>query len=359
MTKKTSQKAKGITKYLLWVMLGAIIAPSNYTGQCINLRNRSNPLLANQNDLSKSPTEVPTPFHPPVLTPFLIFLLVSFIISTSLCILKLRFLNSPSFPKPCLLLFLHKDIAKISMAMNLVWMTSVLMRDYAESKHGIDNLQSKIISTIMLGMVLLFLVFLNTTATFKLYMMKKMMVDPPMPWGEDKDLGIMIIRIISGVMVLGVVSTMTALEMHPKIYYTYVGYPESHIALPDILFATLFITFTGISLASKYYQSTNQDNIDTGIPRQVNYTMWMILTIFAVGFFAEMFDAFDIKNRWKLYQILIATGSVIIPLIVILQTDQLKSYVKKIIQNKLHDMLYLNVKFVIMCLCVYVLMACV
>ena len=349
---KSLKISRNITN-LLPLLLAAIIFLPYTIGENVNRMNSSNVLLENHSISPALVSKIENQEHSHVITPLLLFLIVSFAISIVLSVLKLDYLNTPSLVKPCTLVFLLKDIIKICMAMHCVWLAAVVIRELSGNDHNINQFQAKIICFSFLGLVLLFLVLLILTAAFKVYLMKTMMVDPPMPWGEHKNLGMNIIRAFCGMLVLGSIITMYAFGKYPKIYYTYIGHPESSMSLPDEILILLLTIFIIISLGAKYYQRTHQDNIDTEIPRQVHYTMWMISLIFALGFFAEMFNALELRNRWKLYQISIALGGVITPMVVILRTDQLKSHVK----NKLHDMAYLNVKFVFLCLSLYALTA--
>ena len=370
--KKNSRRHSKFMVYFPLLFFVLISVPSNYRGNCVSLRNASH--FTTQNIIKKlssiethatvaqqTPTE--TSSYPSAITPFLIFLLLIFVISTVLYNLILCYFNSHSLARECVALYLYKDIVRTCMAMNCMWLMAAGIRHVSGSEHEIDKSLAKPLWLVILGTVLLFLLNLNVTAALDLYKMKKMMVDPPMLWGEDDNLGIKIIRLVNGAFVLGVIGTMYAFGVYPKVYYTYIGDSESVLDLPkgtmanQMLLVFLLTTFTIISLVSKYFQSKHQDDVVTGIPRPVYCIMWMVLMSLALLLFMEVSNALGPKHRWALFLVVAAGVNVMIPLCVILHTARLRSYAFKTLQDKIHDMLYLDIKFVFMCLSVHVLIA--
>ena len=355
-----------MTKYFPWFFLIALCVLVNYKGHCASLQNISNLPITVPSTMAKTSTPVViiqiTPSenskYPMNNKPFIVFALVSVVISTTLYILILNYLNGHSLVNTCVLLYLYKDVVKLIMAMNIVWFLGLVIRYSCDNEHSIYKAYAKIMCMFVWGMMFLFLILMNVIAILKMYMMKKMLVDPPMPWGEDENLGISIIRIASCVLVIIFVAIMWTLGIHPNTYYIYTGdeatlHTSSVVtAIFPMLITFFLVTFTITSLGTKYFQLKHRQNIDTGITSEINCFPLIIVIFFAFVLFTGIF--YWKNERWKFYLILGRIVSVLAPLFVILKTPQLRSHVNKTLQDKVHEILHLNVKFVIMCVSIYI-----
>ena len=372
--KKNTKKVLKKMKSFLWIVLLAMLDPSNYTGHCANVRNTSNFPVATHNVSMKSSSDGMAAIMTNTkilegsttiarITLFPLFVFLTFAASTILNSLVLGYLSSNSLSRQCFLLYLYKDIVRIWMAITFMWFVAAAIRYMSRNEDTIDKLPAKIIFFVMLGLVLLILLFLNVSSAFELYMIKQRMIDPPMPWGTDEFLGIKITRFVTGSLVLGFICTMYAVGAYPKIYYTYIGDPVSLSELflrgtmiITILVVLLLTTFTITSLTVKYYQRKHQDNIVTGAHYLFYPIVWMCSLSLVVLLLIESSNVFSRPTKLGLLEMAASLNGVLIILFVIVKTEQLRSYVKKNLENVLYEMMHLNVKFVCLCLLVYVLM---
>ena len=82
-----------------------------------------------------------------------------------------------------------------------------------------NELQAKVMSFLIYFMRFQGLVLLNLIGILDVYMMKKSTINPPMPWGDDEDLGIKIIRLSTFVPTFLFMNTMYMLESHPCVHF--------------------------------------------------------------------------------------------------------------------------------------------
>ena len=82
-----------------------------------------------------------------------------------------------------------------------------------------NETQAKVMSFLIYFMRLQAAIFLNLIAILNLYIMKKAIINPPMPWGDDEDLGIKIIRLSTFVPTFLFMNTMYMLESHPCVHF--------------------------------------------------------------------------------------------------------------------------------------------
>ena len=268
----------------------------------------------------------------------------------------------------CVLLYLYKDIMSTGMVVYSLWFLATVLI-YASAKgHGTHGLLAKLICSGIWSGALLELVLMNLAAAFKLYTLMKMTVDPPMPWGDDDQLGIRGLRLVSGGLVLIFATTMHGIGIYPPTYYTFIGNNAPVSSLPKgtetflILFICLTITFTVLALGATYYHSKCHQNIDTGTP--LPFIQFMGILQFCLGFVLLLVILnFFVDTKISRYKFYLIGGlyrpfvNLIVPLFMILKNKQLKSYVHRSFHDTIFYVLSLNVKFVILCLCIYVFMA--
>ena len=114
--------------------------------------------------------------------------------------------------------------------------------------------------------------------------------------------------------------------------------------IPIVLLVITFIITSLVTFHSKY---TRQPNLDTSIPQL--YYPW-VLPIVALFLVHLIFSAFKLSSIWNLFTTN-QLGTMVMQLVIILKNDQLSSYVKSYLS---FDILHLNIRFVCMCLCIYV-----
>ena len=281
--------------------------------------------------------------------PYIILLTFSFITSTTLLGLVLAYLNNVSLAKECVLLYLYKDVLMIWISMNCLWEIRLFLWYVTVNDLNISILSAKVISFLIWCFSLALLLLINVISILKFYMMKAVMLDPPMPWGDDESLGVRKIRAACFVPSIGFTSTMYFFGLYPKLYYVFIGNGISYLALPRPTFifpgllVFLLITCIITSLGAKFYGSSNKQFIDIIIPREMNNFLWMMLVVLAIMLLAGGFDIFETRNRWNIFVVLISIIPLITPAFVIIKNDSLKSYVVKLIKNGLEDAFLLNI----------------
>ena len=364
MAKKINNVRAGtrLVKCLLLLSLCLIHFPSKYKGNCMNLKNyteHKNSKL--DNTRKESSTEMPHMKIPPSATNetqkwdwttgcFVIFAILSLMTSTALLVLVLSYLNNVSMDKQCLLLYLFKDVVMIWILMNCVNAIRNFLFYFTGDELGIDEFPAKIISYCFSSLCLLLLVAINIIRALKLYMMKTKMLDPPMPWGDDDGSGIKLIRFVSIVVIIGLNTTLYGLGLDHKTFYNSLrGHLQSSNALPEddlvhpLLYLLLVLSFALISLTTKFYEYTNNQNTEYNIPFQMNYFLWIVLVVIGFSSCVSVFEIFEVTTRMKLFQIMNLMTLVITPAVVILSTSQLKSCAFRVIKNIPDEMFLLNI----------------
>ena len=279
---------------------------------------------------------------------YLSFAVVSCLISVVLLTLILLYLNSVDLAKECILLSLYKEVVIIWILINFIYMAGTIMSYTA--RNGIDGFTAVIVPYCIHILCAMLLAVMNVIAAFKFYTMKANMVDPPMPWGDNERLGIMMIRLFIGVLSIGIVSIIYALGCYPKMcyllklgYYTStMEFPQNSLIVPGYLFSLQIVCLLTY-LRAKYYESAN-NQLREGITfRQMQYFFWIVMVLFLSWHICETFQISGLKNQWRLLQVLASISLAVAPLLVILTTKQLKSYILKILENVLHEMFLLSI----------------
>ena len=279
---------------------------------------------------------------------FLSFAVVSCLSSVVLLTLILLYLNSVDLAKECVLLSLYKDLVIIWILIDCVCMTGLTMCYIAGS--GIDGFTAVIIPYFLHILCAMVLAVMNVIAALRFYTMKANMLDPPMPWGDNERLGIMMIRLFIGVLSIGIVSIIYALGCYPKMcyllklgYYTStMEFPQNSLIVPGYLFSLQIVCLLTY-LRAKYYESAN-NQLREGITfRQMQYFFWIVMVLFLSWHICETFQISGLRNQWRLLQVLASISLAVAPLLVILTTNQLKSYILKILENVLHEMFLLSI----------------
>ena len=361
------------TKYKRWIVLITITFLSNRTGHCMNVQNisgSSSVTNSTSSDSSLSSGILKTitqslasgdSNQDYITHPFFIFSLLNFLISCILSILIISYLNSIALVQQCVLLYLYKDIGRVALILNSLGFTATVICYLDGHEHGMEKYQARLLSFGIMITTLLTLILINVVAILKLYMTKKMMVDPPMPWGDDDHRGIKVIRIASLVLVLGFSITMNSIGIYPKYNYLFTDHHKQFIVYPQttaifpIVLLFFIITFICASLLTKYFESANHNDIETEITSHFNYRLWIFIALLSVVLFMAFNDVFGLKNRARLYQLVVPIISILSSIFFILSIEQVKVHVIKTVQDKIHEVLHLNVKFVLMCLSIQVL----
>ena len=201
----------------------------------------------------------------------------------------------------------------------------------------------------------------NIIAIIKLYKSKKLMLDPPMPWGEDDEWGIKILRALVVVVSVVVTSIGFLLGQYSRWFYFYIGLEASQ-NLTDQPFRFHFTIFSAINilmvfscialtLLRKYHQSEENDFSEDSIPHEMDY-VFGIMSVFWVVFFIFRFlygfniittEMISYRNRVFLFQIFISLMLFIPPTWILLRSSKIRSSAITTIKDTLDDISFLRI----------------
>ena len=294
--KSADHKRSRFANYIGWVVILVIIVQSNHRGHGASLNNVSDSVISEQPSREKNP--LPEPAHAIKSTSpvegsrfsmmkklFSLSIIFNHICVVVLSLLILDYLNSQPIVKQSLLSYLYKDFILNLTTLHCVWALLRVTQHLSGNGYEMNELQSKVMSFIIYFMRFHGIVFLNLIAILNVYMMKKAMINPPMPWGDDEDLGIKILRVSTFVPIFLFMTTMYMFGMHPYIHFSLwndnVAYSADLHKITVIFMAPLsflVITLLITHLVTLHYKHSHQQNLDTGIP-QMNYYLGVIIAI--------------------------------------------------------------------------------
>ena len=215
------------------------------------------------------------------------------------------------------------------------------------------NFEAKVISFGISALTLSVSSILTMIRIVKFYVAKTVMIDPPMPWGEDERLGIKTIRISWASLSIGILSIQYAIGMYPNWYYLFtIGYHTSLYALKftstidRVLKFIMVVSCVLLFLGEKYYRSINKKTNDPNIPRQMDYFTWIILLTILFSFLLHSLGALQIfkpTTRLEFWQVSMTITLVLPPAIVILRTEQLKSYAIRTLKDIQYEAFLLQI----------------
>ena len=256
------------------------------------------------------------------------------------------YLNNVSLAKNCLLLYLYKDFLIILILLRFVWVIKVIVSYF--DVHTENHVSEKIVVFCLLSGILSLQSIMNMISGLKLIIAKRMELDPSLPWiGDNESSGINKIRLVCTLSVFGIMSILYGLGLYPKMYYGFAGIEKEYNPVAIVLYrgilGVLLITCLATWVGTKHFERASGEQLDTLIPRTINYFLWISFTI--VGFMVlwETLEIFDFKTRWNLYQLLTTAGEMITSLAIILKSEKLKAHFKKCLKNKCDEIFLWNI----------------
>ena len=219
-------------------------------------------------------------------------------------------------------------------------------------------MQAKIMSFLGSSLGLMLLIVKNVIGIIRFYMMKTGTLDPPMPWGDDETKGTWAIRGVYGILVIACSTITYALGVYPKMYYLFIiglhsssyDIPKSAYVYPGI-FAFMLVTCASILLGERICRtSKNNILVEELIPRKLNYFIWSFVSVVGIFQVVDGLEIMDRITRWKLSQFLLSAAIMTTPSIVILTTEDMKSYVIRILKNIQDEVFLLSIYVVPSCL---------
>ena len=179
-----------------------------------------------------------------------IFCIFACAISVALMVMIYSYPSNMNSVSECLLLHLYKDFVIILITSRSWMVIKLIVESFtiteSQSVVTMSQLSAKILSFTIFALTNTVLMMLNIIGAIRLYMAKTMLLDPPMPWGNDDEFGVKIIRLIVGGISVGYPLIIFPFEIYPKVYYDFVNqsHPKSAslFSVPCILQVGVFLT---------------------------------------------------------------------------------------------------------------------
>ena len=282
--------------------------------------------------------------------------ILSFIISFMIMFVIYCFFHNSSPEKECILLYLYKDFVIMLMSLRSMWFLKVMFTD---DESGMNQYLALLICFWLYSLTFTLLILISIISAIKFYMIKTMLLDPPMPWGTNEKFGMMCIRISVGVIAVVYPLVLFATGLYPKIYYLFIK--EDIISIDTTLImglylgplAVLILSFSISSIGSRICKKTVEPQIDRVIPKQMTYFSWLCVVVFGHLICIVILEEVGIPSViiWKLVQLLISIVQLSVPFAVVMNVESLKLYSKNFVKNRLDDAFFLNIYIVPSCLC--------
>ena len=276
----------------------------------------------------------------------------SFVLNTLLCLI-FAYLHNLTLAKQCVLLVLYKEfIIVLVLCLCLMNALPIGVYFYGYPLHWVSA--SIITFCLRIGTAVL-LLLANVIHFLKYRMNKEKMLDPPMPWGEDEERGLLWIRVFCWGFAIGFVTTMHLCGIHTAYYHLAIGQsvnqsePSINSGLNIFLLATC-----ALFVAGEYYHQKNNDGqaFDPVVSRRLKF---LVLSFVAAALFASIVnilantpttsEQFGIWIRRNIF-----TNVLIVEIVIAIGTlsmvGQVKSYAMKLMTNIYEQVFFLNIYLV-------------
>ena len=280
----------------------------------------------------------------------LISVSLTLVLNTLLCLI-FAYLHSVTLAKECLLLRLYKEfiIALVSCS-GLINGLSIGIYTYGYPMHWIPAT----IMTVCLRIGTINLLLLANIVQFLKYRMnKEKMLDPPMPWGDDENRGILRIRVFCWGLSTRFVITMYVVGLHTATYHLLIGkdydksIPIIHSGLNIFLLSTCLFFIIG----ENYFRKKNDAQaFDPVVSRRLKYLiLGFVFTSLITAICNISIQATSKSPRlWikkRVFNILLIV-EIVMAMYTILNADQLKSYILKLMTDIYERAFFLNIYLV-------------
>ena len=275
---------------------------------------------------------------------------LTLVLNTLLCLI-FAYLHSVTLTKECMLLRLYKEfIIVLVLCLCLANGLSIGIYTYGCPMNWIPA--TIITVCLRIGTIILFLLA-NIVQLLKYRMSKEKMLDPPMPWGDDEKKGMIWIRLFCWGLSIGFVITMYMFGKHTALYHLSIGQdfdlsvPIIHIGLNLFLLSTCLLFTFGES----YHRKKNEGQaFDPVVSRRLKYLV--LGFVFATLFIAisNIFIQTTLKQYIFWFKKHISNFRKIVEIVMAIYTisksDQLKSYISKLMTNIYEQAFFLNIYWV-------------
>ena len=285
---------------------------------------------------------------------------LTLVLNTLLCLI-FAYLHSLTLAKECMLLLLYKEfIIALVLCSGLINGLSIGIYTYGYPMHWIPAT----IMTVCLRIGTINLLLLAKIVQYLKYRMnKEKILDPPMPWGEDEERGLIWIRVFCWGFAIGFVTTMHFCGIHTAYYHLAIGQgvnqsgPSINSGLNIFLLATC-----ALFIAGEYYHQKKNDGqaFDPVVSRRLKF---LVLGFVAAALFAAIVNIltntpttsiqFDIWIRRKFF-----TNVLIVEIVIAIGTlsmvGQVKLHAMKLLTNIYEQVFFLNIYLVPLFLFIFI-----
>ena len=280
--------------------------------------------------------------------------------SVALLIIIYSYLRNIGLVNECVMLHLYKDVVAIFIFMRIAQITKGIVGSFTLTKSTdqktMNQISAQILSFTLFASTFAILTLLNIISAIRLYIAKKMVLDPPIPWDKDEKFGIKMIRLVVGVVSFGCPLILFLFEVYPRIYFDFVNQPHPKSSLlftgPCIIQVIVLLT---IMLAEKCYKKNEDQLTSTIIPYQVNYFLLCNIMMYGYILFELSAQLLHPDTRWTIFQILISILGLTTPIIGIMRSEKLATYSFKFLKERYEDAFIFSIFSVpiLLSLCMY------
>ena len=142
-------------------------------------------------------------------------------------------------------------------------------------------------------------------------------------------------------------SILYGIGLYPKMYYGFSGIENDYSPVATIVYRCILGVFllscTTTWLATKHYEKEASQQLETLIPRTINYFLWISFFIVGLMLIGETIEVFDFKMRWNIYQLMFTAGEITISMAIVLKCRKLQDHFKKFIMNMIDHAFLCNI----------------
>ena len=272
----------------------------------------------------------------------------------TLLLLIFAYLHSVSLAKQCVLLDLYKEFLIVhTLCISLINALPITICTYG---YPMNLIPATIVTFCLAIGTIVLLLLANVIHLLKYRMNKEKMLDPPMPWGEDEQKGLMWIRVFCWGFSIGFVVTTYVFGMQPVYYHLLIGqdYDDMSFIHPSI--STLLLVTCGLFVVGESYCQKNNDGraFDPVVTRRLKYLALSIAFVAVLAAIGNIFIETPIPRgqfkiwirRKSLTFKIVLIVEIMITLGTILKADLVKSYVFKLLNNVYDHAFFLNIYLV-------------
>ena len=274
--------------------------------------------------------------------------MISIVMATFFLMLILGYLNNVPIAKQCFLLYLYKDVVRLTLMYQWNLFLYLLVCFLTGNEMIIKPIHAKV--SVYFGLMVAYqlLVTLNVISIIKFLMKKDILLDPSMPWDSEANHENNYLRIVRFAVFPFLIwlLVMLLLDMHPKIYYVAIGDYRAASELPisitvmKVIWGILLFALLLTSLANAYHCDVNESigirNYTRKFPN-LSLAFGLKVVLGVISCFGMVFIGGE-KSMWLLAQIFQVLTGFMLPIYIIGAAPSLRNYAKKRIGELIEEL---------------------